>query len=92
MSLLSNSALLNKVYCPREAFPIASVVVIAVDTLLATVVLGVLFVINETAPQPTSVWVPLLLAIQVAAMLGGLDGGAAAIGGDDGAGNVAGLR
>jgi ABC-type polysaccharide/polyol phosphate export permease len=69
-SLISNVNLLNKVYCPREVFPIATVIVAGVDMLVSTGVLLVLFAVNTFMPQPTSVFVPLLLAIQVAFTLG----------------------
>ena len=45
-SLLTNNQLVNKVYCPREVFPLASMAVAAVDSLLATLVLGLLFAIT----------------------------------------------
>ena len=64
-NIINNAGLLNKVYCPREVFPIASVAVAAVDGLIATLVLGVLFVVFSFAPQPESYWVPVLLAIQL---------------------------
>lgn len=64
-SLVVNSTLLNKVYCPREVFPLSSIGVAAVDTLISSLVLGVLFVAYGMAPQPTAVWVPVLLAVQV---------------------------
>jgi ABC-type polysaccharide/polyol phosphate export permease len=44
--------------------------VAAIDTILATLVLGLLFVITGFAPQPTTVWVPVLLAVQVAFTFG----------------------
>lgn len=69
-SLVLNTALLNKVYCPREVFPLASVGVAAVDTTIALLVLGVLFVVFGFVPETTSVWAPLLLLIQVAFTLG----------------------
>src|SRR4051794_6933485 len=50
-SLLSNSALLNRVYCPREVFPLGSVSVAAVDTAIATIGLVLLFVLTGTTPQ-----------------------------------------
>jgi ABC-type polysaccharide/polyol phosphate export permease len=64
-SLVTNNQLVNKVYCPREVFPLASMAVAAVDTLLATLVLGLLFVITGFMPKPTTVWVPVLLVVQV---------------------------
>lgn len=69
-SLVLNTALLNKVYCPREVFPVASVLVATVDSGIALMVLGVLFVIFGVMPEATTVWVPLLLLIQVAFTVG----------------------
>jgi ABC-type polysaccharide/polyol phosphate export permease len=69
-SLLSNLSILNKVYCPREVFPLASIVVGIVDTLIAISALVVLFVIFSYAPRETTVWVPLLVIIQIAFTLG----------------------
>lgn len=65
-SLVINNALLNKVYCPREVFPLSGIAVSAVDLVISTSVLGVLFVIYGYAPRATSIWVPLLLLVQVA--------------------------
>jgi ABC-type polysaccharide/polyol phosphate export permease len=64
-SLVSNSSLLNKVYCPREVFPVSSVFVAGFDAVISTGVLGVLFVIYRFPPKATSVFVPLLLLVQV---------------------------
>lgn len=69
-SLVMNNQLVNKVYCPREVFPLASMAVAAIDTLLATLVLGLLFAITGYAPMATSVWVPVLLLVQVAFTFG----------------------
>ena len=69
-SLVTNNQLVNKVYCPREVFPLASLAVAAVDTILATLVLGLLFAITGFMPKPTSVWVPVLLTVQVAFTFG----------------------
>ena len=69
-SLVTNNQLVNKVYCPREVFPLASVVVAATDTVMATLVLGLLFAVTGFAPRATTVWVPLLLAVQVAFTFG----------------------
>ncbi len=64
-SLVTNSSLLNKIYCPREVFPLASVIVAGIDTIVSTAILGVLFVVFTFAPKLTSLWVPLLLLIQI---------------------------
>jgi ABC-type polysaccharide/polyol phosphate export permease len=64
-TLVTNNQLVNKVYCPREVFPLASVVVGGIDTAIAVLVLGVLFLVTGYAPRATAVWVPLLVAVQV---------------------------
>jgi ABC-type polysaccharide/polyol phosphate export permease len=69
-SLLTNTNVLTKVYCPREVFPLASVVVAAVDAVIALSALLVLFAIYTFAPAVTTVWVPLLVLIQLAFTLG----------------------
>lgn len=69
-SLLANASLLNKVYCPREVFPLASVAVAGVDTATALIALVGLFVLYGVTPSALVVWVPLLLAVQVAFTLG----------------------
>jgi ABC-type polysaccharide/polyol phosphate export permease len=70
LSIVANLSLLNKVYCPREVFPLASTGVAAVDTTIATSVLVVLFAINTFMPTGTIVWVPVLFAVQLAFTLG----------------------
>jgi ABC-type polysaccharide/polyol phosphate export permease len=70
VSLLGATDLLHKVYCPREAFPVASVITAALDSAISLFALGILFGIFTFVPKPTLVWVPLLLAVQVAFTLG----------------------
>lgn len=70
LSLVNNVQLLNKVYCPREVFPLASVVIASIDSLVAGGVFAVLLLRYGVLPAPTSVWVPALLAIQVAFTVG----------------------
>jgi ABC-type polysaccharide/polyol phosphate export permease len=69
-SILTNMTLLNKVYCPREVFPIASVGVAGTDSAVASVVLCLLFVVTGFMPHPDAVWIPVLLLVQVAFTLG----------------------
>jgi ABC-type polysaccharide/polyol phosphate export permease len=69
-SLIGAKDLLNKVYCPREAFPIASMVTAAIDSIVSLFALGILFAVFTFAPKPTVVWVPLLFGVQVAFTLG----------------------
>lgn len=63
LSLVSNMPLLNKVSCPREVFPLSSVAGAAIDTAIATIVLGLLFVVTGFAPRATSFWVPVLVLV-----------------------------
>jgi ABC-2 type transport system permease protein/lipopolysaccharide transport system permease protein len=59
-------SLLNKVYCPREVFPLANIFVAGADALVSTVVLVLLFPLNGFWPKITSLWIPLLLLVQIA--------------------------
>jgi ABC-type polysaccharide/polyol phosphate export permease len=70
LSLLVNAPLIQKVSFPREVFPVASTVVAGIDTLIALVALVVLLVATGTVPQWTSLWVPVLILIQLALVLG----------------------
>jgi ABC-2 type transport system permease protein/lipopolysaccharide transport system permease protein len=63
MSLVANLPIVNKVYCPREVFPIASIAVAIVDSLISTVVLGVLFAATGFAPHAQVFYLPPLLAV-----------------------------
>jgi ABC-type polysaccharide/polyol phosphate export permease len=69
-SLVINAQLVNKVYCPREVFPLANLVVAGIDSSIAASMLAVLFVVTGYTPKPTSLWVPVLLLVQVAFTLG----------------------
>ena len=70
LSLLNNAQLINKVYAPREVFPLAAVGVAGVDLVLSLVALAVLFVITGEYPQPTSFWVVPLFVVQLAFTVG----------------------
>jgi ABC-type polysaccharide/polyol phosphate export permease len=69
-SLVSNRALMNKIHCPREVFPIASLVVAAFETAIQALMLGVLFIVFGYPPKAQAIWALLLLPIQVAFALG----------------------
>lgn len=68
--LLLNKHLLNKVYCPREVFPLAMIFTATFDMLIALLALGLLFVLTGFAPKPTTYWVPLLALVQYAFTIG----------------------
>jgi ABC-type polysaccharide/polyol phosphate export permease len=64
-SLVGN-ALLNKVYAPREVFPISDILGSIVNVACASIALAVLFVLDGTWPAATCYWViPLALILFV---------------------------
>ena len=69
-SIVQNKAIVNKVYCPREAFPIGYAGVALVDTVLASLALVVLFVVEGFVPRATSAWVLVIIPVQIAFTLG----------------------
>ncbi len=69
-SLITNMPLLNKMYCPREVFPIAAMAVAAVDAVLSVVVLVLIFVIYGYMPHVEMLFAPLLLLVGLAFTMG----------------------
>jgi ABC-2 type transport system permease protein/lipopolysaccharide transport system permease protein len=69
-SLVNNIPLLNKLYCPREVFPLASVGLAVVDALAASFVLALLFPLSGYAPRLESLYAPLLLLIALCFTIG----------------------
>lgn len=69
-SILSSMELINKIYAPREVFPLASIVTSGVDALVGLLALVILFLVYTFAPQPTSIWVPVLALVQLAFTVG----------------------
>ena len=66
VSLVQNIPLLNKLYCPREVFPLSSIALAAADALAATLVVVVMFVIYGYVPHIETLWAPVLLLILTA--------------------------
>lgn len=64
-SLLANKALLSKTQFPRECFPLETMGVQAINTMLSWIPLALLFVIFGRAPRLTTVWVPMYMLIEV---------------------------
>jgi ABC-2 type transport system permease protein/lipopolysaccharide transport system permease protein len=56
-------SLVNKVACPREVFPLATIAVTALDALISSAVLVILFGITGFAPKPETLYAPLLLLV-----------------------------
>jgi ABC-2 type transport system permease protein/lipopolysaccharide transport system permease protein len=69
-SIVTNMALVNKVACPREVFPLAAIAVTALDAVISSAVLIVLFGVTGYAPRPESLYVPLLLLVLLVYTLG----------------------
>jgi ABC-type polysaccharide/polyol phosphate export permease len=63
LSLVNNVPLLNKLYCPREVFPLAAIGDALADLIIASVVLLLLFPLLGFTPKATSFYVPLLLVV-----------------------------
>jgi ABC-type polysaccharide/polyol phosphate export permease len=70
MSLVGNVPLLNKLYCPREVFPIAAMIDAAFDAVIASVVLLALFPLEGFAPKIEALYAPLLVIPLLACTLG----------------------
>jgi ABC-2 type transport system permease protein/lipopolysaccharide transport system permease protein len=69
-SIVTSLDVMNKMYVPREVFPISTIMSNGVDALISVVGLGILFVVYAFVPKPTTVWVPLLFVIQIIFTLG----------------------
>jgi ABC-type polysaccharide/polyol phosphate export permease len=67
---LVGNPLLNKVYAPREVFPIAEILGTVVSTLCASAALIVLFLLDGRWPSATIYWSIPLLAILLVFTLG----------------------
>ena len=64
-SLLSNKALLAKTQFPRECFPLETMLLQGLNTLISWIPLTILFVLFGRAPRLATVWVPLFMLIEV---------------------------
>jgi ABC-type polysaccharide/polyol phosphate export permease len=62
-SLISNNSLLNKVYVPREVFPISQILEQIVDTTCSSTAFVALLFINDFSIKSTFFWAPIPLLI-----------------------------
>lgn len=69
-SMLTNVALLQKTYFPRACFPLSQMVEAAVYTLIALIPLGIIFGIYGVAPTIETLWVPLIVVVELACCVG----------------------
>jgi ABC-type polysaccharide/polyol phosphate export permease len=65
-SLLTNKALLGKTQFPRECFPLETMLVGGLNTVMSWVPLALLFVIFGRAPALSTLWIPVFMLIEVA--------------------------
>jgi ABC-2 type transport system permease protein/lipopolysaccharide transport system permease protein len=70
MSLVSNMQIVNKIYCPREVFPVGTIVVAAFDAAVSVLVLGILFLIKGFVPKVETLYFPVFLPALFAFTLG----------------------
>jgi ABC-type polysaccharide/polyol phosphate export permease len=69
-SLTSQTPLLNKLYCPREVFPLNAMGDACFDAIIASMILLVLFPICNFAPKIETLWFPIILLPLFMASLG----------------------
>src|SRR5215472_4775211 len=65
-SLTSNTSLVTKIYFPREIFPFSAIVVCAVDSIVASVVLVGLMVYYHVGVGGAILFLPVVMAVHVA--------------------------
>jgi ABC-2 type transport system permease protein/lipopolysaccharide transport system permease protein len=65
LSIIGQMQLVNKIRCPREVFPIATITSSAFDSIIACSILLILFAIEQFAPRWTSIFAIIPLAIQL---------------------------
>lgn len=68
-SVVSNTALIKKIYFPREIFPITSVATKLVELGINFLILAALMVWYQMAPTVQILWVPLIILYTVLAAL-----------------------
>lgn len=69
-SLITSAHLITKVYFPRLALPISSILAGLLDLLIATGVLGLFMALYGVAPSARAVWLPLLALLAAITALG----------------------
>ena len=69
-SVVSNAALIRKIYFPREIFPLVSVLTKMVELAVNFVILAVLMAYYQLIPSIHVAWVPLIIFYTILASLG----------------------
>lgn len=63
VALISNNSLLNKVYVPREVFPISQILGQIVSSVCGVVAFVALLAVSGFMPKATTLWIPIPLII-----------------------------
>lgn len=66
LSIINQMQLVNKIRCAREVFPLAQVTTSAVNAVIASSVMVLLFVVLRFAPKATTPWALVALPVQLA--------------------------
>jgi lipopolysaccharide transport system permease protein len=69
LSVVSNAALVRKIYFPREIFPITSVITRLVELCINFLVLAGLMIYYQMAPSIHALWVPVIILYTMLASL-----------------------
>lgn len=69
-SILNNAALVNKIYFPREIFPISAILAAFVDFLIASVIFLAMSLFYQITIKMTMIYLIPILLIQIALTLG----------------------
>jgi ABC-type polysaccharide/polyol phosphate export permease len=64
-SLTSNTSLVTKIYFPREIFPFSAIIVCAVDSAVASIVLIGMMIYFHTGVSATLLFLPIVIAVHV---------------------------
>lgn len=64
-SIVGNAPVIRKMYCPRAAFPLASVLTSLIDWFIAAPLLGILLVYYGIGLTWYAAWLPLLVLLQL---------------------------
>jgi lipopolysaccharide transport system permease protein len=69
-SLINNMSLVTKIYFPKEILPLGTIGAALLDFLVALVVFFGIAFFYRVPPSVTWLWMPLILAVQVALIIG----------------------
>jgi ABC-type polysaccharide/polyol phosphate export permease len=65
LGIINQMALVNKIRCAREVFPLAEVATSAFSAVIAASIILILFVVLRYAPSKTSLWFPIPMLVQL---------------------------